>query len=186
MINFIIAQVLGAIALVLMVISYFVKKKISFLFLQIIANLFYGLSFIFSSSLVAGINSIISILRVIQLYFYEKAGKTDPPYIIIIYSIIYIIVGIIFFNNILDIIPIITPIIFTIAMSMKNMQMVRYLMLPPNALLVFYAVMCQAYTTAILNFVEIIALIVAIIKFSIDKKKERANENDISKTPTLS
>lgn len=171
--NFILAQIFGGIALILVVISYFINNKKKFLLLQIIANLFYGLSFAVNSALVAGLNTFISILRVLVLYLYEKKHKEPPIYLILIFSVGYIIIGIIFFKNYYDIIVIITPILFTIAMWVKNMQLVRYLMLFPNAILVFYAILNQVYTTALLDFIEIITIIVALITYYINKKKER-------------
>ena len=81
--------------------------------------------------------------------------------------------GVIFFKSYYDIIVIITPILFTIAMWVKNMQLVRYLMLLPNAILVFYAILNQVYTTALLDLIEVIAIIVALITYYIHKKKER-------------
>lgn len=171
--NFILAQIFGGIALILVVISYFLMNKEYFLFIQIIANVFYGLSFIVNGALVAGLNTFISILRVLALYLYERKDKTPPIYLILIFSACYITIGVIFFKSYYDIIVIITPILFTIAMWVKNMQLVRYLMLLPNAILVFYAILNQVYTTALLDLIEVIAIIVALITYYIHKKKER-------------
>lgn len=171
--NFILAQIFGGIALILVVISYFLMNKEHFLFIQIIANVFYGLSFIVNDALVAGLNTFISILRVLVLYLYERKDKTPPIYLILIFSACYITIGVIFFKSYYDIIVIITPILFTIAMWVKKMQLVRYLMLLPNAILVFYAILNQVYTTALLDLIEVIAIIVALITYYIHKKKER-------------
>lgn len=171
--NFIFAQILGGISLILVIVSYFLNSKKNFLFIQIVANVFYGLSFIVNSALVAGINTFISIIRVLLLYLYERKGKTPPIYFIFIFSACYITIGVIFFKNYYDIIVIITPILFTIAMWVKNMQLVRYLMLLPNAILVFYAILNQVYTTALLDLLELITIIVALITYYMHKKKER-------------
>ncbi len=175
MIEFILAQVTGGIALVLVVFSYYAKRKTTFFVLQIFSNIFYGLSFIFSHSLVAGINTLISIIRIIELYYFEKSGRETPAYLIIVYSCMYIAVGIAFYNSMYDIIPIITPIIFTVAMWMKNMQLIRYTMLLPQVALFIYAIICQAYTSALLNLIELVAIIIAIFKYYIEYKKSRKN-----------
>lgn len=173
---FILAQVMGGIALILTIISYFFVDKRNFFVFNIIANVFYALSFIFSSALVAGINTLISIVRIIILYYYEKKQKTSPIYLIFIFIICYLTIGIIFFKDYYDIIVIITPILFTIAMSMKNMQAIRYMSLLPNALLIVYAVVNQVYTSALLDLLELIAIIIAIIKFY--KKEKFTNNNE--------
>lgn len=167
--EFILAQIFGGIALLLVVVSYFWKDKKVFLMLQVIANIFYGLSFVFSSALVFGINSFISIVRVIVLYVYEKKNISPPICLVIPFVLSYLTVGIIFYQQPIDIIGIFTPMLFTIAMWMKNMQLVRYLMLLPNALLVLSALLYTAYTTALLDAIEIIAIIVSIITFHLKK-----------------
>ena len=167
--EFILAQIFGGIALLLVVVSYFWKDKKVFLMLQVVANIFYGLSFVFSSALVFGINSFISIVRVIVLYVYEKKNMPPPIYLVIPFVLSYLTVGIIFYQQPIDIIGIFTPMLFTIAMWMKNMQLVRYLMLLPNALLVLSALLYSAYTTALLDAVEIAAIVVAIITFHLKK-----------------
>ncbi len=42
--NFVLSQIMGGIALILVAIGYFFKNKVKFLFIQIIANIFYALS----------------------------------------------------------------------------------------------------------------------------------------------
>ncbi len=166
---------MGGIALILIFISYFFNKKEIFLFVQIFANFFYALSFIFVNALVGGLNTLISIIRILILYFYIKKGK-DPPIIFIpLFAIIYIIIGVIFIKDYYDIITIITPILFTIAMWMKNMQITRYYLIIPNLLLIIYSIINTAYTSAILSFVEILILVIAILKQKRISKKDINN-----------
>ncbi len=84
----------------------------------------------------------------------------------------YVACGIIFWVNWLDIIPIITGSLFTIAYYIKDMKTVRYLCLPPNLLLVIFGILNKNYMTATLDFIEFSVLIVAILKFYIENKKE--------------
>ena len=172
---FIMAQVMGGIALILIIISYFFVDIRNFFVFNIIANIFYAFSFIFCIVLVAGINTLISIVRIIILYYYEKKQKPSPVYLIFIFIICYLTVGIIFFKDYYDVIVIITPILFTISMSMKNMQAIRYMSLLPNALLILYAIANQVYTSALLDLLEFVAIIIALLKFY---KKEKFTNND--------
>lgn len=173
--NFILTQLFGGVALILVVISYLLKSKVCFLGIQIIANIFYGLSFIFSNAIVAGINSFVSILRVLLLYYYARKNKNAPIEWIFILSSLYLLVGVIFFNSYYDIVVMITPILFTIAMWLKNMQFVRLMLLIPNVILAIYAILFRAYTTAVLNFIELITIIIALIKYSRQGKTKLGN-----------
>lgn len=174
--QFILAQVLGLIALVLVCISYSYNTRKNFLFYQIIANIFYAASFLALDVLVGGLSTVISIFRVVLLYICEKLNKKPSKIIFILFSSFYLISGIIFYENALDIIAIISYEIFNFAMFVKNINMVRILMLPPNIMIITYNILSLTYTNAILDFIEILVLIITIIKF---------RKNDVKKIKYL-
>lgn len=78
--NFILAQVFGGIALILFIVSYFCNDKKLFFLIQIIGDIFYGLSFAVNLALVAGINTFISIIRGILFYIYERKKERNSLY----------------------------------------------------------------------------------------------------------
>ncbi len=170
MTQFIISQVLGGIALILVCISYFCNKKV-FLIFQTVANVFYGSAFLVSLSLVAGINTFISMTRTALFYFYERKNKTIPFFYIPIYSIIYITIGLVFLKSPWDILTVISPIIFTFAMSLRKMIVVNFTLILPNLMLVIYNIFNTFYTSAILDGIEIIVIIVSISLYFIRKKQ---------------
>ena len=73
--KFIVSQILGGIALILICISYFVKKKSHFLTLQIVADAFYASSYLLLDVFSAGVITLISIVRCVVIYFGEKYKK---------------------------------------------------------------------------------------------------------------
>ena len=173
MVSFILSQIFGGIALVLVCISFFQNKR-CFLILQCASNLFYAGGFFASLSLLAGINTCISIIRTIAIYFYEKNGKTTPYYITLLFFIAYIIVTILFFNGYWDIIPLTTSILITFAMVMKDMLAVNYMLLLPNFLLITYNIFNAFYTSSILNLIGFIVTIIAIIKIYKNRKEDES------------
>ena len=168
---FLLSQISGIIALILVCISYFCKHKGHFLILQTIANLFYGASFLILNHYVAGFITMISIFRCIYIYIGENHNYKYTEHFLSVFIMSYIIVGIIFFDTYLDIIPIVTAIMFTIAFVIKNMQAVRYICIVPNALLMIYSIICTTYSNALLDLLEVVVLVVSIIKFSKNKSK---------------
>ena len=168
--EFIIAQILGLIALILVCVGYFVKKHNTFLTIQIIANIFYAGAFLVLKNFAAGIITVVSIIRCIYLSICEKFNFKYTIHFLPIFFVCYITLGIIFWQSWFDIIPIITAIMFTIGFYIKNLQLMRYILIAPNALLVFYCIMSRTYTSALLDFIEILVLIFAIIKFNKQKK----------------
>ena len=108
-------------------------------------------------------------------YFFDKKNisYSKTIYSVPIFAIIYIILGVVFWKNWLDIIPMITATLFTIAYYIKDLKIVRYLSLPPNLMLVVYGIFNLAFTNATLDLIEVFVLIVAIIKFHNFKRNKK-------------
>lgn len=184
--EFIIAQILGVIAAILSYSKMFLKKKGAFLLFQTISTLFSASSYLFLHSWVAGIISAVSILRCLYLYFAEKANFKYTAYFLPIFIIFYIVIGTIFWSGPLDIIPIITSSLFTIAYYVKDLQTSRYILLLPNLLLAVFSFLTLAYANACKELLELVVTIIAIIKFHFDAKKVKNNFDSSADTSTNS
>lgn len=171
------SQSFGIIALILVCISYQFNNRAKFLALQILANIFYSASFLALNVLVGGFNTIISLIRVAILFLFERKNKVPPKFLYIIFFCLYIISGIVCFQSPLDIISVISFEIFNIAMFVRNIYITRILMILPNFMIAIYNLLNMTYTNALLDFIEIIVLIYAILKF--------ARKNKIKKTKYL-
>lgn len=164
--EFILAQIFGGVALILVCISYFLKKKVNFLILQIFADVFYAGAFFVVGANVAGIVTAISIVRNITLFFKEKYDLKYIDYTVFIFIALYVVFTILFWNGILDIIPLISSILFALCFMIKDLQKMRYFLIIPNAIVLVYNILCTTYTSAVLDFIEIIVIIVALINFN--------------------
>ena len=171
MLEFILAQILGGIALILVCIGYFLKTKSAFMIIQTIANFFYASAFFVVGAYVGAGLVMISLFRCIYLYVAEKKSFKYTLHFLPIFIALYIVTTIIFWNNPFDFMPLITSTLFTIGFTIKNLQTMRYVLIIPNALLVIYNILTTTYTSALLDFIEIIVIIVAIVKFYRDNKR---------------
>ena len=174
--EFIISQVLGFIALILVCIGYFVKGRQTFLLIQIVANIFYSGAFLVQSSLVGGIITLISTLRCVYLLICEKKNFQKTLYFLPVFIVLYVVTTVLLFESISDIIPIITATMFTLAFYIKDLQTTRYICILPNLLLIFYNVLCLTFTSALLDFIEVVVLIIAIVKFSKQKRENTTKD----------
>ena len=170
MLGFILAQIFGFVALILVCVGYFLKSKTSFLLLTVIANFFYALAFFVVGAFVGGALTFISIARCLYLYFAEKHNFKYKLHFLSIFIILYIASTIIFWESVLDIMALLSSSLFTLGYAIKNMQTMRYILIIPNTLLVIYNIIATTYTSALLDFIEIVVIIVAIIKFIKHKK----------------
>lgn len=168
--NFILAQILGICALITVCIGYFLKDKSKFLISQVIGNFFYSSAFLVVEAYVGGVIVLISLIRCIYLYYAEKYNFKYTKHFLSIFIVLFIILGIVFWDNPYDFIPMITGTIFTIGYSLKNLQLTRHILILPNVMLVIYNILCKTYTNAILDTIEVIVIITAIIKFNKTKR----------------
>ena len=163
--EFILAQVLGAIALALVCIGYFLKNKSHFIIFQIISNFFYAAAFFVVEAYVGAILVLVSLFRCIYLYFAEKKEFKYTLHFLPIFIVLYITFTIIFWNNTFDLMPLAASILFTIGLAVKNTQTMRLILIVPNSLLVAYNILSTTYTSALLDFIEVLVIIAAIIRF---------------------
>ena len=94
--DFILAQIFGGIALILVCIGYFLKSKSGFLIIQVVADFFYALAFFVVDAFVAGVITIISLFRCVYLYFAEKKHFKNTTYFLFVFVGLYIITTFIF------------------------------------------------------------------------------------------
>ena len=174
--DFILAQILGIIALIFVSIGYFLKNKESFLKFQIVSNFFYAAAFFVIGSYVGAFIVMISNFSCLYLYFSEKKSFKYKLHFLPIFVIAYAIITIVFWKNTFDFIPLITSIMFTFGLTIKNLQSMRYFLIIPNALLVVYNILTSTYASALLDFIEIVVIICAIVKFYKNGNKAIINE----------
>lgn len=167
---FVLAQLLGLCALIIVCIGYFLKDKPKFLISQVIGNFFYASAFLVVGAYVGGILVMVSLVRCIYLYYAEKHNFKYTKQVLPIFIVLFISLGLIFWDTPYDFIPMITGTIFTLGYSLKNLQVMRYLLITPNVMLVVYNILCRTYTNAILDTIETIVIVVAIIKFRKHKR----------------
>ncbi|MBQ3502870.1 MAG: YgjV family protein, partial [Clostridia bacterium] len=113
----------------------------------------------------------------IYIYFAEKNEFKYTIHFLFVFVVLYVVSTAVFWQGALDIIPLITGTIYTFAYAIKNLQVMRYVLIVPNILLIIYNIMSTTYVSAVLDFIEVVVLIIAIIKFAkgIRAKKQTLN-----------
>jgi len=167
--EFILAQILGFIALIIVCVGFFLKTKSSFMIAQVAANFFYASAFLVVDAYVGAVLVTISLFRCIYLYYAEKYNFKYKIHLIPIFLLLYLTMTILFWDNPYDWLPLCSSTLFTIGYTLNNFQTMRYVLIIPNSILVVYNILSTTYTSALLDFVEIFVIIIAIVK-AIKKK----------------
>ena len=176
----IMALITSFIAMALVVISYFVKKKELYLLFQFLCIIFLIISQFFTLEYFSAIGLVIALIRTYTFFVYEKKDKLAPIIWPIIFTTLslasYFIVNLWILKTVkpLDILFLIGLIMYSFIFRVRSLKIVRYTMLVPTGLSVVYFVLTFApiFTTMSYAF-EIVANIVSIFKYHIIKPKQK-------------
>ncbi len=170
-VNFIFIQIFGMTATVFLCVSYMVKSKKKFLFLGLLGDIIYGLTFIFVNSWGAGIITLLSCCQFVFVLIYLNKQKQLPKFIAFLFVTLFLIVGCVTLSNVWDIIPMIIYCFYTMALYYEDIKKIKLVYLVSNLLLVVYDIMVMAYANAFEDCVESICLFnVVFIDFIKSKK----------------
>ena len=158
------AQVIGFIALFFMCLSYQKNKKKDFLFIQVLANFFYGLQYFLLNAISALVSNIISTIKTLVFFKFEKNNKKISLPILLIFEILIIILGIITFKDIFSIIPIFIACIYTYGTWQKNLKLTYSIGIIAATLWIFYNFIVGAYVSVVGSFIELFSSIIGAIK----------------------
>jgi len=161
----IIGNIVALIASIIMVYSGFLKQKKTILYTQTIQI---GLS-VLSNIILGGITgAIINALSCIRnILCYRNKLNTKAKIILILLATILSLL----FNNlgIIGLFPVLSIIIYTLFMNIKNVVKFKWLIVITMFLWLVYDLFIKSYTSAVFDFMSIIANIISIIQIGLKK-----------------
>lgn len=175
MIQIVLGNIIALIASILMVYSGILKTKKKILYIQTIQI---GLSVV-SNAILGGITgAIINILSCVRniLCYKNKLNKVAKTILIFLAIILSF-----KFNNlgILGTLPLISMVVYILFMNVKDVIKFKYLIIFTMIMWFVYDLYVKSYTSAVFNFVNIIANIISIIQ--IKNKIVRIKKNEYAK-----
>ena len=171
---FIIAQVFGVISIILNIVVVQFKTKEQILIGMIISNLVVAVQFFLLNAITGGIISLINVIRCIVFYLFKKKNKKPSLLVLLIFEIIVIVSGIISWQNIWSILPIIATLTYTYGIWQDDVLKIKYIAAITGFEWAVYDIIVRAYVGFIQGVIQVISAIVAIIRY---KKAEAKKEN---------
>lgn len=170
--QFILAQICGAIVLVFMVISVQFKTKEKIVMCSVLGNVFAAIQFFLLGALTGAVISVINTIRCLIFYLYKKKDIKPSFVILIIFEIIAIISGITSWQDIWSLIPIIVTIIYTYGLWQDNVKIIRITTGMAGFGWTIYDIVVRAYVGAVQETCQLISAIIALYKNRNTKEKE--------------
>ena len=166
------AFVVSLIAMMLIISSYFYKKKSLYLLFQALGMVFVVLSYLLTGEYFAMIGLGIGLARALTFFAYEKADKEAPLIWVFVFSALtilaYVVVNwcILKTSKPLDILYLLGLIGYIVVFRIRNLNLVRYCTLIPTALSLLYNVLIVAVPFVIMLYAfEFAAALVASVKY---------------------
>lgn len=159
------AQFLGFLYMIFLMISNFGKNTKQILLMQTISFFFKTLHYYLLGGISGFLTSLISMIR--NLIFYKI--KTNKIWTVT-FIIAYLIIGIITFKSIYSLLPVFATITYTLIINQGKPKYLRYGMIITSISWLIYNIYISSYSGVILQAVTLITSIIAII--NLDKKKD--------------
>lgn len=169
--EFLIAQIIGLIAIIVLLISFKKNNKEHLLKYQIISSLLYAIQYFFLKAYSGGFINLICALR---NYIFNHYKEKKIP----LFWLIMILLLLIFFMSLtyigwISMFPMIGVVMFSCALWIGDLKLIRLIEFLANILIAIYNIYVGAYTALIAVIIEMLGALTAIIQFDILKRKDR-------------
>ncbi len=161
----ILAQVLALFAILFWVISILLKNKKNILLMQVIANGIYGIEYLLLGAFSAASMNFLSFLRLLVYYFYALLNIKMPKWILFVFIALVLLFGIITYDGLISLLPIIITVLYTYAFWQNNLNVARIIYIVAAIIWIYYNYEVGAYVGIIGNILEIITGLISLIKY---------------------
>lgn len=161
----ILAQVLALFAILFWVISILLKNKKNILLMQVIANGIYGIEYLLLGAFSAASMNFLSFLRLLVYYFYALLNIKMPKWILFVFIALVLLFGIITYDGLISLLPIIITVLYTYAFWQNNLNVARIIYIVAAIIWIYYNYEVGAYVGIIGNALEITTGLISLIKY---------------------
>ncbi len=172
---FVLAQICGVIVLILTVISVQFKTKEKIVMCFVFANLVMAIQFFLLNAMTGAIISIINTIRCIIFYYYKKKDKKPSLMILLFFEIIAVVSGMISWQNMWSVIPIVVTVIYTYGLWQDNVKVIRVTTAIVGLGWAIYDIIVMAFVGAIQEISQFVSAMIALIKNK-EETKEKTQE----------
>lgn len=158
-----IAQIFGLLGLAVMIYSLFQKQKNKMLWFVVLNGLFFGCQYFLLNAYSGMLSNFFGIIRTYICKEKENKKFLNKWFVVTLFIIGYIIIGIITFDgHIISLLPIIAEILYVLTLWQKSVKTIRYGTLAMVILWLIYDVVVRAYPSLITDLIVMISTMIAI------------------------
>lgn len=159
----IIIQLIGALAFVFLMWSYYKKEKIKILYMQILASIIFTIHYYLLSGITGAICNFINVIILILIYLFEIKEKKKISLILVLIPI-FTFVCFISWENIFSIFPIIATVLASTSFLCNKETNIRIIGIINCICWIVYGFIYLSYPGIIFNTITVITTTIALIK----------------------
>ena len=179
--TYVIAQVIGLIAMGCGIISFQSKKRISILVLQTTSNFLWVLQYLLIGAYSAVVANALGIIRNVIYLFRGKSKFADSKIVPLVFIGLFVISGIITYETPFDILPVIAMVFSTVAFFVTNENKIRWLSIAVTLSWLTFGISAGSISSMISDGTNFISIVVALIRYrgvyEYERGKDRTNDN---------
>lgn len=164
---FIFAQILGATALFILILSFQKNEKQSLLKYQIGSSIFFAAQYLCLQAYSGCLINIACIIR--NILFRKYTGKRIPIYYLLFIICIMIVLSLFSYVEPISLLPCIACILYSCSLWQDNLKVTRIVEVISCSLYIIYNIKVLAYVGLISTIIELISALIAIYRFDIKK-----------------
>ena len=168
---FVISQIFSGLAFVMLVLSFYQKKKSNMLAFQVADSLFDGIHFCLLGAFSGGIINFVGMIRSIIFLEKEKHIWLNNVMIYISFILIYMLICIFTYDGIISLLPTIGVIIFASALWFGTPKTIRFMGVIASIFWLSYDICVRSYVEITTEIILLISTIGSILKLDIIKKE---------------
>lgn len=167
--NYIVAQVLAGLAVIITFLGYLKNDKGNFLKYVLISNILYCIHYFFLNDLSFVIAIIIGSFRNVVFLKYVNSKRLVPVYILLLFELLTIAFGCLVADGLFSLVPIFQVCLYTYGVWQPNLGKMYFICFIVMAIGIFYNFFIGTYVAIIGSVIEIVASILGLVKLNFKK-----------------
>lgn len=161
----ILIQLIGFAAMLLVIISYQAKKRTIILLIQILSSTLWAIQFLLLGGITGAALNILAIIRALIYMQKDKYAWTNSLWLPIGSSIVFVTVGIITYESLISILPMIAMVIASFALFVRDERKIRLMSLGISPPWLIYDAFSGSVAGVISEVFTICSIIIALIRY---------------------
>lgn len=171
---FLAAQIICGIGTIFSILAMQLKDKKKILFFLLIVNVFFGINYLLLGSYTGAIICLISIVQTYINNRYVNKGEKLPRIFLILFIIVSVIMGAITYKRMIDILPIISSILYIFTITQEKEKNIRLLNFVNLGVWLVFETVISAYVAVISTAITELSTIVGIFRYDIFKYRGKS------------